>query len=382
MLYFVNPKQPKINYPSIMDIITGNVPTVISTASPGSTVTYKRVSSEKAPCKNDFDKTAFLTAISAFNLSTEKLRKIPRQELYNTFYIPKKTGGLRTNNAPNEDLSNALKMLRTIFSQYVGDYFHHAAAHAYVKNRSNRTAVEVHQKAKSKWFVKFDFSDFFGSTTLDFVIEMCARIYPMNIVVSTRKGRDELRKALELCFLNGGLPQGTQMSPFLTNLMMIPIDHEILAYAAKQSPHLVYTRYADDITISCASQFDYVTVERAINGILSNFNAPFKIKPEKTHYGSSSGRNWILGLMLNKENEITVGHDKKKHFKAMLCNYINDYKSGNFWEYDDVRKLLGLYSYYHSIEGEYIDYIIEKYNSKFGADVMTFIKSQLRGEIK
>ncbi|MCL2052843.1 MAG: hypothetical protein FWG90_00155 [Oscillospiraceae bacterium] len=37
----------------------------------------------------------------------------------------------------------------------------------------------------------------------------------------------ELQKALSLCFSNGGLPQGTPISPFITNVMMIPLDHKL-----------------------------------------------------------------------------------------------------------------------------------------------------------
>jgi hypothetical protein len=50
--------------------------------------------------------------------------------------------------------------------------------------------------------------------------------------------------------------------------------------------------------------------------------------------------------MLNKENKITVGHKRKKEFKAMLDNYIRSRKSGSGWGRNDIQVLGGLISYY------------------------------------
>jgi single-stranded DNA-binding protein len=65
--------------------------------------------------------------------------------------------------------------------------------------------------------------------------------------------------------------------------------------------------------------------------------APFSINPEKTRYGSAAERNWNLGLMLNNDNQITIGHKRKKEFKAMLDNYIRNRKSGSGWERHDIQ---------------------------------------------
>jgi len=50
------------------------------------------------------------------------------------------------------------------------------------------------------------------------------------------------------CTLDGVLPQGAPTSPFLSNLVFSFLDSELARYCAKRG--LVYTRYADDITIS------------------------------------------------------------------------------------------------------------------------------------
>lgn len=378
-VYYVSPKEQKTEV-SLMDLLLGRE---YDDNSIPNTTSVKLRSQSWKPGKDytTAQIVRFVQELKEFNEFTDKFREMDRwNDLYRHFKLPKKSGGLRPIDAPVKELENALTMLGLIIKRNIGDYFHHPCAFAYVKQRCPRKLVEVHQKAESRWFLHLDFSNFFGSTTLEFTLRMCEKIYPLNRVMENPHGREELTKALELCFLNGGLPQGTTMSPFLTNILMIPIDHEILKFCGNNKPHLIYTRYADDLWISSKYDFDYRAVEKRINEILREFNAPFLLKPEKTHYGSNAGRNWILGVMLNKDNKITIGHEVKKRFKAMLCNYIIGIKKGIFWDLDDVYEFQGKMSYYRSIEPDYINYVIQQYNNKFGVDVEALIKKQIKGE--
>jgi hypothetical protein len=65
------------------------------------------------------------------------------------------------------------------------------------------------------------------------------------------------------------------------------------------------------------------------------------IKAKKTRYGSIAGSNWNLGLMLNKDNNITVGYEKKKTLNAMLNNFLRDFKNNLRWPRDNVYALQG-----------------------------------------
>ena len=319
-----------------------------------------------------------IETLNRFNRDTAELRSKERAELYDTFYIPKKSGGLRRIDAPKAELMNALRRLKTIFEE---DFhaLYHTAAFAYIKNRSTISAVERHQKNNSKWFAKLDLHDFFGSTTLDYVMSMFAMVFPFSEVVKEPQGERELRTAMSLAFLNGGLPQGTPISPLITNVMMIPVDFKLsnkLRDFEKQ--RFVYTRYADDFIISSKYDFDVHAVEELVVGTLRDFGAPFTINARKTRYGSSAGRNWNLGVMLNKDNEITVGHKKKKQFQSMLYNYITDKGKGVEWERSDVQVMYGLHSYYHMVEGETIDAIVSHINKKMNVDVIRMMKADLR----
>lgn len=325
-----------------------------------------------------FDVAKLVTKLSQFNDSTEELRAKPRKELYRTFHIPKKSGGLRKIDAPNPELMDALRRLKTIFEE---DFkaLYHTSAFAYVKHRSTVDAVKRHQANESKWFGKYDLSNFFGSTTIDFAIKMLGMVFPFSEVVKSTVGERELRKAIELAFLDGGLPQGTPISPLITNIMMIPVDYK-LANGFRDFNHqrFVYTRYADDFLVSSKYTFSFREVEKFIVDTLKSFGAPFTIKSEKTRYGSSAGSNWNLGVMLNKDNEITVGHKKKRQFQAMLASYIMDKKNGKDWDKSDVQTMEGYRNYYRMIEGDTIDKMVAHIGEKFGVDVVQLIKDDLR----
>lgn len=324
------------------------------------------------------DTDALIRKLVRFNDQTEALRAQERSTLYETFHIPKKSGGLRRIDAPKPELMNALRNLKTIFEE---DFhaLYHTSAFAYVKNRCTVDAVKRHQKNNSKWFGKLDLHDFFGSTTLDYVIKMFSMVFPFSEIVKFPNGEAELRKALDLAFLNGGLPQGTPLSPLITNVMMIPVDYKLAnAFRDFDKQRFIYTRYADDFIISSKVDFDVHRVEKLVVDTLHEFGAPFTINESKTRYGSSAGRNWNLGVMLNKDNEITVGHKKKRQFQSMLYNYITDKRKGISWPREDIQTMQGLHSYYRMVEPETIDAIVKHTNEKMETDILRLIKDDLR----
>lgn len=301
-----------------------------------------------------------------------------KSTLYRSFKIPKRSGGLRQIDAPNDELKRALYDLKMIFEKkfYMS---YHTAAFAYVHGRSTIDSVKRHQQNKSRWFLKTDMRHFFPSTSPEFLMKMLCMTFPFCAFVQDDWGnRELLEKALSLCFLNGGLPQGTPTSPMLTNALMIPIDHAISKMCHEYQPHLCYTRYADDILISSEYSFKWTDVQNKLIAILNSFEAPFSLHPDKTRYGSSAGRNWNLGVMLNAENKITIGHEKKKVFKAMVFQFMTDDAKGVAWGLEDVQHFLGLISYYRMVEKESIDAILATYSAKFNKDVEATAKALLK----
>jgi hypothetical protein len=321
---------------------------------------------------------ALMEALSGFNDRHKELFERDRASLYRTFPIPKKFGGLRRIDAPIPELMSPLRELKLIFEiQFKALY--HTAAFAYIKERSTVDCIKRHQANESRWFMKLDFHNFFGSATPEFVMSMLSEIFPFCEICKSKIGYGHLSRALSLCFLNGGLPQGTPISPLIINLMMIPIDH-FLANKLRnfEKNHFIYTRYADDILVSGKYDFDPDKMTALVKSAINKFNAPFTLNEEKTRYGSSSGSNWNLGVILNKDNEITVGYKNKKYFKAMLNAFILDTKNGTAWSLEDVRHLDGLRSYYSMVEKDNIKHILTFFNQKYNVNVEKMLRAQLK----
>lgn len=346
-------------------------------ANMANTKTYEfENASEHFTGKLDVD--SLIRKLERYNQSTAQLREKDRHSLYDSFHIPKKSGGLRKIDAPLPELMDTLRRLKTLFEE---DFhaLYHTSAFAYVKKRCTVDAVKRHQQNNSKWFAKLDLHNFFGSTTPEFVMSMFSMVFPFSEVVKTQRGRDSLRTALELAFLDGVLPQGTPISPLITNVMMIPVDFKLTkALRDFNKQRFIYTRYADDFIISSQYDFNVCDIEELVCDVLKGFSAPFSINESKTRYGSSAGRNWNLGVMLNKDNEITVGNKKKRQFQSMLYNYITDKKNGIAWSREDLMVMQGLHSYYRMVEERAIDAIVQHINDKMRVDVIRLIKDDLR----
>lgn len=325
-----------------------------------------------------FNIQALINSLALFNSTTASLREVPRASLYHSYKIPKAKGGWRPIDEPLPDLMLALDNLSTIF-QIEFKALHHTSAFAYAKKRSTYHAVQRHQFNESKWFGKFDLHNFFGSTTFDFAMRMLSIIFPFSEVMKNPQGERELRTAVELGFLNGGLPQGSPFSPCFTNILMIPFDYEfskVVRQFNKQT--FVYTRYADDMQISSKYEFKARDIEQLIRDTLALFDAPYTINREKTRYGSSAFSNWILGYQLNAQNEITVGHERKHKIAKDLFNYAMDRKTPCPWTYPEIKKLDGDLAYIKHVEPEYTKRMLARISKKCGFDIERAIKADTK----
>ena len=325
-----------------------------------------------------------INVLKKFTERHSDLYEADRHSLYYEFYIPKKSGGFRKIDAPNERLKNALYELKEIFeNEFNADSLYHTSAYAYVKGRSCIEANDVHINNQSEWYAKLDLSNFFGSTTKEFVMKQLSMIFPFCEVCKTGSGNSILSKAIDLGFLDGGLPQGTPISPMITNIIMIPIDFT-LSNKLRDYDHqrYMYTRYADDFTISSKYNFDINKIIRFLNETFTSFGAPYQMKPEKTRYGSAAGRNWNLGVMItkNKDGDIirTIGSKKKRMFEAQLSSFVLDSIHNTPWDIGEVRVLNGYINYYKMVEGEVINRIISHIGEKYNVNIVSMIEEQLK----
>ena len=290
------------------------------------------------------------------------------EEQYYTFQIPKRSGGLRTINAPNTAFKQALTEVKDLFENKI-KCLPHNCAYAYIKQRSTIDALKKHQQNNSNWYLKLDLQDFFPSCTPEIIYDRLMQLFPFYYIGN--ESRFRLKQIIKICCLHNSLPQGTPMSPLLTNLIMVSYDYEIYRKLVRRNgQHFVYTRYADDILISSQTHFDWQALQTELAEILQ----PFQIKTQKTRYGSKAGQNWNLGLMLNKDNKITIGHKKVKLLNAMLNNFLKDASNGIRWPLEDVYTLQGQLSYWQHTDPEYFGYVVNKYETKYNLNYKQTMK--------
>ena len=282
-----------------------------------------------------------------------------RQEFFTTFQIPKASGGMRTINAPNEELKDAHNKIRRHLKEGLS-ILTHDKAFAYVNKRSIRDALVRHQANNSEWFLKVDISGFFNACDKETIARQLAKVYPFYQI---KELGEELAK---FAVLNNELPQGTPLSPDITNWIMVPFDHEFDKWCKEKG--FVYTRYADDILISHKDSFSFKDIVSKIQSLFTSLEYPFKIKEEKTRYGSKKGQNWNLGLMLNKDNNITLGHEFKKHMKVLL------YQTAEGALPNKDPHVIGLFNYLKQIEPAYYNHLNTYAISKYRLDIKGIIQ--------
>ena len=167
-------------------------------------------------------------------LDVDKLRAAkPR---YHEFTIPKRSGGRRRISAPEGELK---ALQRRILRRLLGRLKSHEAAMGFERGRSTVTNARAH--CGRAVVMRFDVVDFFPSTSAKRLKGYFRKI---------GWNRPACRLLLKLCSLDGGLPQGAPTSPRLSNLVNYRLDARLAGMAARLGA--VYTRYADDITISFA----------------------------------------------------------------------------------------------------------------------------------
>lgn len=179
------------------------------------------------------------------NVEVDPLRSLT--PTYREHQIRKKHGGWRRLSIP-DDATKAMQ--RRILRRLLGRLKAHPAAMAYERGLSIAHNARPH--VGKAVVVKLDLVDFFPSLTA----QRCDRYFrfigwnPEAAALLTR-----------LCTHEDRLPQGAPTSPRISNLLMLAFDERIRRYVARRRG--VYTRYADDITISFPKDYP-----RHIRGVI------------------------------------------------------------------------------------------------------------------
>lgn len=214
----------------------------------------------------------------------------------------------------------------------------HHSSYAYQKSKSVLSCVKKH--LGSRYFLKLDINNFFGSIskgTMNKIVKTilsdnAEEMYISNLTGKTSNYKSSIidswegtEKILDLCFVNGKLPLGLVSSPILSNIYMDYFDRRL----CEKFPEIIYTRYSDDILISSPNKFDFEEVKAYICEEIKLLK--LEINKQKTHYyqlREAGDHIKYLGLNIvrgRNENYVTVG---KKHIKR-VCKNAAEFLRGN-----------------------------------------------------
>jgi retron-type reverse transcriptase len=216
--------------------------------------------------------------------------------MYHQFEIAKGHGKTRVINAPDDRLKF---IQRKIASLLVPLYRVRNPVHGFVTDKSVKTNALAH--LRKRFILNLDLSSFFPSITENRV-EGVLRSVGVDGRVS--------EIVAKLCCWKSQLPQGAPTSPILSNMICFRLDKDLLAFA--KGVRCIYTRYADDITLSSwqpmtalfdgsappSGKFSPDLLAPALGGVVTRNG--FTINPDKCHYADRHSRRMVTGLKVNE----------------------------------------------------------------------------------
>lgn len=238
------------------------------------------------------------------------LYKLPPEQQYKVYNIPKRNGGIREICAPISGIKQLQKQLAIILQAYLPAKF---CVHGYVEGRSISTNAYVHRKKRI--VVNLDLKDFFSSINFGRVRGLFkSSLFGFN---------DEVATVLaQICCYEGKLPQGAPTSPVISNYICRKLDNELIAFARQYK--VDYSRYADDITFSTNLECLPTAIGRiknkkiTLSATLQNifYSNGFTINEEKTRYALHTNRQEVTGLIVNEG--VNVPRKYIMRIRAML----------------------------------------------------------------
>jgi RNA-directed DNA polymerase len=244
---------------------------------------------------------------SAIRLSPRKIAYLTYRAdfLYRTYKVSKKSGGERIIAQPNRDLKAVQAwILRNILNKL--------SSSSYSKGFDRGTSILEnalpHQGAN--YVLTLDLENFFPSVTANKVF---------GVFSSVGYSKKISAVLTNLCVFKGALPQGAPTSPKLANLVCAKLDARIHGYAGPRG--IVYTRYADDITLSTQSAQKIQKAKDFIGTIISDEN--LNINHDKTKVCGTKRQKRITGLIVS-QNNVGIGRVKLREIRAKIHHLFTD----------------------------------------------------------
>lgn len=186
------------------------------------------------------------------------LNQLALDPKYEDFIVPKRNGDPRYIEDPEPKLKSVQRKLNTLL-QGVYHFNRSTAAYGFITacaddppHMSRGIVNNARQHLGQPWMLNMDILDFFHHIKTE---KVCS------VLLSQPFSFDEELADLltRLCTYKGRLPMGSPASPILSNFAARPLDAELETLA--QSRQWVFSRYADDMTISSRDEITEADIE-------------------------------------------------------------------------------------------------------------------------
>lgn len=233
---------------------------------------------------------------------------------YLEFEIPKKNGGKRKILAPSDKLKTLQSRLALLLKKI---YNPREPVKAF---REGSSIVEnAWPHCRKKFVFNIDLENFFGTITF-------SRIRGLLIAKPYSFTPETATVIAHLTTVNGILPQGAPSSPILSNMLCASLDRAL--YSLAKNNRAVYTRYADDITLSFYCPIEFIprhVVESSVSNDRANHyhskvgselqsvidQHGFTINTSKVRLQGPGERRTVTGLVTNQKPNVPRPYIRK-----------------------------------------------------------------------
>lgn len=268
---------------------------------------------------------------------------------YQEYHIPKKSKGVRIIEEPNAQLKAVQKNILQYMYQCTreGRLPVSYMAHGFVPHRGCMTAVPMHS-LRSPVMVGLDIHDFFLNFPKENVEENLSfgmQAPMVNFIMQCALWKGSFPKE--------HFPQGSPISPYLTNVGMFPVDRMIASFSKKNG--IFFTRYADDMLFSIIDGAEdspqvrklmhedepFSSLVHGVETILQD-HLGLELAKDKTHvmWRYSTCKSQALGITFRQDCKgYNANKKKRRNTRAQLHNLFRKVQAqGGHFEIEDWKE--------------------------------------------